>query len=176
MKKIFITIFGTIIFTVSADATVITGGVKYDINSAKDAVMTTQPPFLSSQLVKNNILDPNSNTNNSALLRGITELKDRTLAQFSDQSYGIIYKNNPTNVFYYNENGYLTHIELKDSVEYPYKAYKYNTFGNLINISLRTSEEETFIFNPSGKLIAHWVKSQCFDENNNVIMTRKIYK
>lgn len=175
MKKFF-AISLLFIFSTGTNATVITGGVKYDINSAKTEILTTQPPLLHSQLLRNHIIDTNLYINKKVLLKGITELKDRTLAQFSDGSYGIIYKNNPTNVFYYNNKGYLTHTELKDSVEYPYKAYKYDTFGNLINISLRTSEYETFIFKPSGELIAHWYKEQCFDENNNIIMTRKILK
>ena len=43
-------------------------------------------------------------------------------------------------------------------------------------MSLRVSKDETFIFNKSGKLLAHWIGNNCYDENNSVIMTREIFQ
>ena len=43
-------------------------------------------------------------------------------------------------------------------------------------MTLRVSENETFIFSPLGKLIGHWVSANCYDENGNIIMKRKILK
>ena len=40
-------------------------------------------------------------------------------------------------------------------------------------MGLRVSKEETFIYNPQGKLIAHWLGTNAYDEGGNVIMTRK---
>ena len=43
-------------------------------------------------------------------------------------------------------------------------------------MSMRVSENETFIFSPLGKLLGHWLNENCYDESKNVIMTRKIVK
>jgi hypothetical protein len=65
---------------------------------------------------------------------------------------------------------------VKDSLEYPFKTYKYSTDGKLVNTSLRVSEDEAFVFLKSGKLLAHWIGAYCYDEDDNAIMTRRIYK
>ncbi|MBD5401214.1 hypothetical protein HDR58_00210 [bacterium] len=93
---------------------------------------------------------------------------------FSDGSYAVNYNTDPLKVFYYSKNRVLTHIEKRSSVEYPYNAYKYDINGNLINLSIRISEDETFIYEPKGQLIAHWVGQNCFDSLGNLIMTREI--
>ena len=93
---------------------------------------------------------------------------------FSDGSYAVNYNNDPLKVFYYSKERILTHIEKRSSVEYPYNAYKYDISGNLINVSMRISEEETFIYKPKGQLIAHWIGKNCFDSRGNLIMTREI--
>lgn len=176
MKKFLTTAIFMFIFLPCNNAAILTGEIKYDTNLAKNEILSEKPLLPSHQLLKAHIIDTNISNNKSEILKGNTELKDRTLAKFSDGSYGIIYKNNPYNVFYYNTNGYLTHIEIKNSLEYPYKTYKYDTFKNLVNMTLRTSEDETYIFEPSGNLIAHWIGGNCYDENDTLIMTRKIYK
>ena len=175
MKKIYI--FLLFIFTLTtANAKIITGEVSYTLNSARNEVMSQTPKPVSSEVLRANIYDTNNRENKTTLLQGKTEVKDRILAYFSDGSYGVMHKNNPTYVFYYNDGGILTHTEVKDSLKYPYKTYKYNTTGKLINMTLRVSENETFIFKPTGELIAHWINDKCYDENNNIIMTRNILK
>lgn len=106
---------------------------------------------------------------------GVIELEDRTIAQFSDGSYGICYKDSPKEVLYYSKEGGLTHKEIKESLEYPYKAYKYKADGRLENVSLRVSETETYIYTPSGKLLAHWVGKNCYNAAGEIIMTRQVY-
>ncbi len=123
---------------------------------------------------QNEISDINNSENRSMLLKGVTDLKDRTLARFSDGSYGVIYKNNPLNVFYYSPDGNLTHKEIKSSLDYPYKTYKYKVSGQLENVTTRLSEDETFIYSPNGKLLAHWVGKYCYDEYGRVIMIREV--
>ena len=175
MKKIYI--FLLFIFTLTtANARIITGEVSYTVNSARNDVLSQNPIPVSNELLRANIYDINNKENKTILLQGKTEVKDRILAYFSDGSYGVIHKNNPTNVFYYNNEGILTHTEIKDSLKYPYKTYKYDTTGKLINMTLRVSENETFIFKPTGELIAHWLDNKCYDENHTIIMTRNILK
>ena len=110
------------------------------------------------------------------MLKGKTELKDRILALFSDNSYAVMYKDDELHVWYYSANGQLTHYEIKDGTNYPYKSYKYNIDGKLINMGLRVSKGETFIFNPNGKLIAHWIKNNGYDEYGNIILKRKYFE
>ncbi len=107
------------------------------------------------------------------VLKGNIELKDRILAFFSDSSYAVMYKNDMYHVFYYSNDGKLIYTEEKDGLEYPYTSYKYNVSGRLVNVSLRISNDETYIYTPDGSLIAHWLGDKAFDEHGKVIMTRK---
>ena len=86
-----------------------------------------------------------------------------------------MYNNDKYHVWYYSKDGRLIYAEEKDNLIYPYKSYKYTTSGRLINMGLRVSKGETFIYTPDGKLIAHWLKDKAYDENGNVVMTRKYF-
>lgn len=165
-----------IFLTSPVQGAVITGGVEYSVTDAQNIILQDNPKPLNTIFVQDNLYDNNRNQNIQNMLKGFTDLKDRTLAHFSDGSYGVIYKNNPLTVLYYSNDGVLTHTEERTSLNYPYKSYKYNTQGKLVNMSLRTSENETFIFNKSGNLIAHWKGKNCYDQNGNIIMTREILK
>lgn len=172
MKKI-ILLFLLLLITNSAVAAIITGKVEYSVNDARQSVLSEpQKPDLN--LIRANIFDRNYIENSVYLLKGCTDLKDRTLAYFSDGSYAVNYKNDLRHVFYYNCDGILTHTEERLSLEYPYKAYKYKASGELENMTYRVSQQEAYIFDMSAKLIAHWKGSKCYDEDNNVIMTRSI--
>lgn len=139
-------------------------------------VFPVSAQVLNIEISHNEISDTNNVENRSMLLQGITETKDRTLALFSDGSYGVVYKSEPKVVLYYSPQGNLTHKEIKEALKYPYKTYKYNLNGQLENMTYRMSESETFIYLPSGKLIAHWVGLNCYDVEGKLIMTRKILK
>ncbi len=162
--------------TLPVNAELLTGEIKYDSQSAKEYLISTPKETISNKDIQTHYIDINKNDNIISLLQGNTQLTDRTLAYFSDGSYGIIYKTSPKNVWYYNSDGILTHSEIKSSLNYPYKTYKYTPNGKLVNMSLRVSKDETFIYTPHGELIAHWQGQYCYDKNNNIIMSRKIYE
>ena len=162
----------TVILPVQAGI-LLTGEVEYTTDSARYELINSIPQKSDEKFVSIYLKDKNYKENISALLKGFVELKDRTLAMFSDNSYAVMYHNDKLHVFYYAPNGSLTHYELKDGIEYPYKSYKYDINGNLVNMGLRVSKAETYIFSPNGKLIAHWIKENGYYENGNVIMTRK---
>ena len=105
-------------------------------------------------------------------MSGITELKDRKMAQFSDGSYGVIYFDDPLYTWIY-KNGKLINFIEKSSLDYPAKTTRYKPDGSVINVGLKVSNNESFIYSPDGKLIAHWLGKLCYDSANNVIMTRK---
>lgn len=174
MKK-FICIVFCLFFPLSVCAQIITGGVELSVQDARQEVLSSNRAFINPQNIKNNFIDPNYKENKSMLLKGITELKDRKLGKFSDGSYAIMYYSDVKNTYYYSPEGILTHNEVKSEINYPFKSYRYTPAGDLVNMSLKVSEDETFIFTPNGKLIAHWIGQNCYDENNNIIMTRKRY-
>ena len=174
MKKLLVIGFILVCFAdMSYADEVLTGGVKYTTDIAREELLQKTPLKPDGLSVLTNIADENYKENKTLLLKGQAEIKDRVLAQFSDSSYAVMYYDNPLYVWYYSSEGVLTHIEVKDGTNYPYKSYKYDTDGKLVNMGLRVSKEETFIFDPSGKLIAHWLKDKGYDENGNVIMKRR---
>ena len=65
------------------------------------------------------------------------------------------------------------YVEKKSGTSYPYKTYKYNTAGKLVNMSLRVSKAETFIYDKNSKLIAHWLYDKAYDSEGNVVMKRR---
>lgn len=175
MKKFLIIILSLITIWLPAYSKIITGGVEMTVEDARGELLSGNKETLNKQNIINNFKDPKYEENQAMLLKGITELKDRKLGKFSDGSYAVMYYNDRKNTYYYSQDGTLTHNETRTGIEYPYRAYKYSTNGKLVNMSLKVSEYETFIFTPSGKLIAHWQGENCYDEDNNIIMTRKIY-
>lgn len=175
MKKLII-IISILFLPMASFADIITGGVEYTASEAQDIILQDKPKPMNVELLKNNYLDSDKDENIQNMLKGFTDLKDRTLAYFSDGSYGIVYKDKPLTVLYYGQNGVLTHTEERTSTIYPYKSYKYDTKGNLVNMTFRVSESETFIFSNSGNLIAHWKGENCYNPDGKIIMTRKIMK
>lgn len=156
--------------------TVLTGEVEYNSDSARQELLATPQKQIYPNLLSIRLKDEDYYENITTLLKGNIELKDRILAKFSDESYAVMYKNDENHVWYYNPSGELTHYEIKTQKNYPYKSYKYNTSKELVNMSLRVSKAETFIYTPSGKLIAHWIKNNGYDEDGNLIMTRKYFE
>lgn len=153
--------------------TIITGGIDYNVTRARNELISTGQNTIDKKYIKSHSYDFRHRTNLNCLLKGEVNQKDRTLAMFSDFTYAVMYLEDQLHVYYYKNDGSLMYVEEKKSTEYPYKAYKYNTSGNLVNMSLRVSKEETFIFSPDGKLIAHWVGENGYDEKGNIIMTRQ---
>lgn len=172
MKRFFVILIMLIMLPCSAE-TFLTGGVDYNVNSARKELLNTPVQKINAELVSQNIIDKKNKENLNYALQGNINLKDRTLAFFSDATYAVLYNKDKYHVWYYKQNGNLAYIEERNSLNYPYKSYKYTVSGILVNMGLRISKEETFIYNPQGKLIAHWLGTNAYDENGNIIMTRK---
>lgn len=173
MKR-FILIFLSIVFILPVNAQIITGEVEYNAEIAREEVFSKPIEKINYNKIRNRFYDLNNLENLNYLFQGITELKDRKLAKFSDGSYGVQYYDDPMYSWYYSYNGKLISFIQKDSLSYPCKITKFKPDGNVANTGYRVSERESFIFSPEGKLLAHWLGNSCYDENNNVIMTRNI--
>lgn len=171
MKKIILLLF--LFLSLPVNAAVLEGGIDYNVNSAREALLENSDKSIDVNIVMSHMRDTQHKENIHYISLGKIELKDRILAFFSDSTYAVMFNNDPLHVWYYGQNGNLLYAEKKDRVQYPYKSYKYTTSGRLVNMSLRVSKGETFIYSPDGKLIAHWIGANAYDESNRVIMTRK---
>lgn len=149
------------------------GGTEYNVNSARENISQGIVDKINPETFKSSLYDLNNQENLQNILNGNLFLKDRTLAFFSDSSYGVRYLNDPYNVYYYGADGFLIYIDKNSGLDYPYKSYKYSPTGELVNMGLRVSKGETYIYSPTKKLIAHWIDNNAYDENNNIIMKRK---
>lgn len=173
MIKCFIIILSFFVFSLPVFPMVISGGVDMTDYKVRDNVFQSpiiQPDY---NLLNSHIFDINNSQNKMNLLKGYTNLKDRTLAYFSDGTYGVIYCDNPMYVWYYENNGVLIYFDIKSSLDLPCNTYKYSVGGKLLNISSRISKTESYVFDIRGKQIAHWIGEKCYDEHGNVIMVRK---
>ncbi len=173
MKK-FLLIFLSLMIFQPAFSKIITGEIEYNAEDAKNAVFSSPFQPISFNNIQHKLIDSNNSENLNSLYLGITKLKDRKLARFSDGSYGIQYYDDPMYSWYYSQNGRLINFTQKDSLSYPCKITKYKPDGSIANTGYRISDKESFIFSSEGKLIAHWKNNTCYDESGNIIMTRKI--
>ena len=176
MKRIILILLIFLLTNLPINAKIITGEVEYNAEAAREEVFSSPVKILNFDSIRKFLIDSNNIENLNYLYQGITELKDRKIGKFSDGSYGVQYYDDPMYSWYYSSNGRLINFTLKDSETYPCKITKYKPDGSVVNQGYRASENESFIFTPDGKLIAHWLGDNCYDENNNIVMTRRIYK
>lgn len=138
---------------------VIEGGVKFDVNSAREYVQNGQENNIA--IVGHATFD-NSNVskmvysyNNSHSIIGIT----------------VQYKGESNIAYIYGPDNRLKYIDKydRDVNLYPHRGYRYNLAGELVDTSLTVSRTEKFRFSPDGKLIAHSLNGIIYDENGKVI-------
>ena len=174
--KQFILILSFLFFLMPVQAQIITGEIEYNTDLAREETFSKPLEKISFDKIYPRFYDSKNIENLNYLLQGITELKDRKLAKFSDGSYGIQYYDDPMFSWYYSQNGKLINFTQKDSESYPHRVTKFKPDGSIANTGYRVSERESFLFTADGKLLAHWLGNNCYDENNNIIMTRKVVK
>ena len=172
MKRLIAIFFIFFISILPVQSKIITGEIEYNAETAEREVFSSPVEPISFNYIRNHLFDSNAVENITSLLSGITEFQDRKAALFSDGSYGVMYYDDPYYTWIY-KNGKLINFSKKSSLEYPAKITRYKADGSIINIGLKISEQESYIYSTDGKLIAHWLGKNCYDKNNNIIMTRK---
>lgn len=162
MKKVVYLFISLLIFAGFTSAMELQGGVKYNVESAREYVQQGQ---------QNNIT-----------IQGHSyfDKRDKSINKtvYSYNNYGDIigitvqYKDKPMAYIYGADNN-LKYVDKydRDVNLYPHRGYRYNLDGQLILTSLTVSKNEQFRFDPSGKLIAHSIDGTIYDENGNVIGT-----
>ncbi len=174
MKKGFFLVLILIFFAqVSFADMVLYGEAEYNVETALAEVQKNQQNKINPLILRPHLLDVNRYENLTALLSGKVALKDRELALFSVGTYGVVYKNNPYHAYYYSNSGVLEYVDVRSGKNYPYKSYQYDVVGNLVNMGLRLSKREAYIYSPDGRLLAHWVGANGYDEKGQIVMTRQ---
>ena len=174
MQKRIITvlILSILMLSLPIEAKTLKGEVKYTVKQAREEAFSNVEYTLPQSIIKANLTDPNYKENKKAIKLGATELKDRYIEHYSDGGYALAYKNNMYIVYYYKENGKLETLEKRNSLQTPTRTLRYNAHGELEEVSLFITPEDSYIFTISGELKCHWVGDKGYDKNGKVIITR----
>lgn len=89
-------------------------------------------------------------------------------------AYGIQYKKNMENVYYYDAMGNLRFVDIfsKGYPNFPYYALQYDTKGKLIGTIYFVNLDDQYIFNPDKSFKGRWYKEKMYNRNAKVILTR----
>lgn len=143
-----------------ASAVELQGGVKYSVDSAREYIQQGFPDGV-------NIAE------NYYKLRAKGVKASVTSYNKAGDVIGITvqYVNEPTMAYIYDEDKKLIFVDKYDKPTdvYPHRGYRYTAEGKLFLTSLTVSPNETFRFEPEGRLVAHSVDGVTYDENGNVI-------
>lgn len=117
-------------------------------------------------------------TNYTEVSRGKTEDKEKKYCGFYWKkyliSYGLQYKNNPRENFYYDALGHLKWIDRysKEYPNFPYVSYQYGVNGKLRAVYYFLSDYDQYIFDNNGSFKGRWYKDKMYDRKANVILIR----
>lgn len=162
IKKFFIIFF---IFLISiSKAQNIRGGIKYNETAARIEAFKDMQRKIGKEEYKSYLKDPNYKENMENIKNSIFTIKnERFLCPFYAKNtlvmYCVTYIDNLKYTFYYNIFGNLAKFDMEPQIQDNNsleKIYSYSKYGNLISIAVTVNEEEQFIYNKDGKLIAHW--------------------
>ena len=163
MKKIIYIFIFLLASSTFVFAKPIEGGVKYDVDSARQYLQEGQ---------KDNI-------NITGPFRFEMQNTKRVVYSYnlSHQVIGITvqYINEPNMAYIYGADNSLIYVDKYDKSTdiYPHRGYRYDMEGKLNLTSLTVSKNEMFRFSPDGKLIAHSINGIIYDENGNIIGVAK---
>ena len=128
---------------------------------------------------KDFLSDKDSMNHYMDISNGKKEDKDKYYAGFFLKNgwlyaYGIQYKNNLKNIYYYNAMGDLKYIDYYSETypKLPYYALQYDTSGKLIGTIYFVSAYDQYIFNPDKTFKGRWYKENMYDKKAKIILTR----
>lgn len=92
-------------------------------------------------------------------------------------AYGIQYKNNMKNIYYYDAMGHLRWVDVFSSQypNFPYWSYQYYRTGELAAAYYYVSDIDQYVFDEKAKFRGRWYKDKMYNRNAKVIMTRSNY-
>lgn len=92
-------------------------------------------------------------------------------------AYGVQYKNNLNNIYYYDALGNLKWIDIfsSDYPKFPYWSYQYNINGKLVAAYYYLSGYDQYVFTPDKKFKGRWYKENLYDRKAKIVMTRSSF-
>lgn len=89
-------------------------------------------------------------------------------------AYGIQYKNNMKNIYYYDAMGNLRWVDVfsNDYPKFPYWSHQYYRNGDLVAAYYYVSNYDQYVFDTNKKFKGRWYKEKMYNKNAKVIMTR----
>jgi hypothetical protein len=125
--------------------------------------------------------DKNSKQNYIEILNGKKEDENKYYCGFYWRkflvAYGLQYKNNMKNIYYYDAMGNLRWVDVFscEYPQFPYWSYQYDKLGKLVAAYYYLSDYDQYIFNPDKKFKGRWYKENMYNSKAKVIMTRSNY-
>lgn len=173
LKKINLTFIIIFLFQNINYAQAIKAGVKYNEANARIEVFQDIERKINKDIFIKYRKDKNKDLHISLIKSNIFEIKnERTICPFYIKntlaSYALTYENEPNYTFYYNILGNLIKFDIIQNEDYPRKILGYSQYGNLISAGLEIDENEQFIYDENGKLIAHWLDNEVLNKNNKI--------
>lgn len=159
VKKFFILIILFFVLPVYAENT-IHGGLSYTVNQARVWAFDN----ISYKLPMSVFQDK---------LSFVKSRKNKYVTFFSDGDYSVTYRKNPDYTYYYSPEDNLRVVEIMLDKVYPKKSIRYDSSGDLDSVSIDLINNEQFIFDLNKKLVVHWVGENGYNDDGELIKTRK---
>ncbi len=147
---------------------VIKAGIRYNEATARIELFKDLPRKIEKSFYRDYLKDPNRKENIQSIKNKVYEIDSRVLCPFYFKetllSYAVTYKDEREVIYYYNIFGNLLRFDVVEYKNDYMKTMGYSRFGNLINVSLSAEDDEQFVYDENGKLIAHWVGEKLVSE------------
>ncbi len=170
MKKLTVLFIFLLFLCAFAQDEVVQGSIKYNEATAKIEAFKNVEKKIDMHKFKDYFTDKNRKQNLELMKNDIFQIETRSLFPFYVKdaiiAYAIVYSSDSRYTFYYNYIGKLMKIEILEDDISKKRTFGYSRFGNLISVSFEAGDNEQFVYNEKGKLIAHWLDDTLVSENN----------
>ena len=158
------------LFIVSAYT--LNGGVSYTVETARIESFSNIDRKIDVEKYSSKFKDNDYESNKKNIAKNKLKLRNRKICFYSNGTYSVTYKSDLDVAFYYDKNGLLIYLEYELNDDFPRKSVSYDIQGELNSVIFSPSEYEQFIFDKNGKLIAHWIGNNGYNEKGELFGTR----
>jgi hypothetical protein len=152
-------------------STTLQGGISYTVETARAEAFEGIALKIDVSKHKKYLVDKNFKRHLRDMWDGKYNYFDKAFTLFSNDAYGMyIYATHIA--YYYDANGNLESIEYEYGNAYPKKSIKYDLDGNLLAISFRVKENESYVFDINKKLVGHWVDDNARNTKGEIFLRR----
>ena len=156
---------------IQAAAKTLKAGVSYTLNGIRTIAFEKVEKKIDVSKYKKYFVYNEFCKNKKTLFRG-KECTIRKFTQFSDGDFGVLYKSPKHVGFYYDKKGNLRSIEFFLSSENIIKRITYDRNGDFDSVAVDVKPDEQYVFDSEGKLFAHWIGKNGYNEKGELFGTR----